>query len=86
MYRSLLTIMLLGLLVACEQSQPGPTPPGTDTPIPLGPNSVTGVASDTQGRPIEGARVLLEPAMHEGSLEVFTDSSGRYAITDLPDR
>lgn len=85
MRRSLLAIMLIGFLVACGQGQPGSTPPGTDTPTPLGPDSVTGVASDTQGRPIEGARVLLEPAMHEGSVEVFTDASGRYAITDLPD-
>lgn len=77
----LLPLLLVITLAACTQTGVNPTPPGTPQPAPY---SVTGVAVDTQGRPIAGARVWLEPAVTTGLVEVTTDSSGRYLVTDLP--
>jgi hypothetical protein len=45
--------------------------------------SVQGVAVDARGRPIEGARVWLNPDGIYGRTEVVTDSAGRYSIGDL---
>ena len=46
-------------------------------------NSVTGVILDTQGRPIEGAKVWIEPALTTGLVEVRTGADGRYSATSL---
>lgn len=58
---------------------------GTE-PEPLDPEpfTVTGRVVDTQGNPIEGAKVALEPAMHEGQLITHTDSNGIYEFVDVP--
>lgn len=77
--RPLLTMISLAVMVnACSQTGSTPT-------IPVQPASVTGVALDTQGRPIAGAKVWTEPALTTGLVEVSTDSSGIYSVTDLPD-
>jgi hypothetical protein len=56
-----------------------------DNPGGLEPNSVQGQAVDTQGRPIAGAKVWINPAVTWGAVvEVRTDASGRYRVTGLP--
>lgn len=81
--RVILHATLTGLLAACTQ---GGVPPAPNGPPVVGqpePYSVTGTAMDTQGRPIAGAKVWIEPALTTGLIEVTTDSSGRYLVTDL---
>lgn len=48
-------------------------------------NTVTGIVLDTQGRPIEGAKVWIEPALTTGLVEVRTGADGRYTATSLID-
>jgi hypothetical protein len=48
-------------------------------------NTVTGIVLDTQGRPIEGAKVWIEPALTIGLVEVRTGADGRYSATSLID-
>ena len=90
--RVLLLVSLVGLLAACTQPgvAPGPTPTPSPAPTPgptpgqPEPYSVTGVAVDTQGRPIAGAKVWINPALTFGEVvETSTDSSGRYLVTGL---
>jgi hypothetical protein len=45
--------------------------------------SVTGLVTDTQGRPIEGAKVWIQPALTTGLVETRTGSDGRYLATSL---
>lgn len=80
----LLLVTLGVLLAACTQGGVPPVGPGAPSVGQPGPYSVTGVAVDTQGRPIAGAKVWIEPAVTTGLVEVTTDSSGRYLVTDLP--
>jgi len=78
-----IALALSALLAACGGSGTAPTDPG-GAPTPVGPYSVTGVALDTQGRPIAGAKVWIDRALTFGSVvEVTTDDSGRYLVTDL---
>lgn len=84
--RVLLLVSSVGLLTACPQSGvvPGPTPTPGPTPGQPEPYSVTGVAVDTQGRPIAGAKVWIDRSLTFASVvEVMTDSSGRYLVTGL---
>lgn len=54
---------------------------GPAQPVPF---TVTGTARDTQGRPLAGAKVELEPALHEGVLSTRTDANGVYTFVDVP--
>lgn len=71
-----------------------PLPPQAPTPTtqplpPTRPGTVTGMAVDTQGRPIIGARVWIVPALTTGLVEVRTDSNGVYVgegLLDVPYR
>ena len=75
---------LIASLAACTQSGMAPVPPGAPVVGQPEPYSVTGVALDTQGRPIAGAKVWINPALTFGEVvEVTTDSSGRYLVTGL---
>ena len=49
------------------------------------PGTVTGTVVDTQGRPIAGARVWVQPAITTGLVEVRTDNQGRYVASSLID-
>ncbi len=49
------------------------------------PRTVTGTVVDTQGRPISGSRVWIQPALTTGPVEVRTDSQGRYVASSLID-
>lgn len=78
--RGLLLMLIAVLFAACTQGTETPGP----NPGPAQPYSVAGVAVDTQGRPIAGAKVWIEPALTTGLVEVTTDSNGRYLVMDLP--
>jgi len=76
------------------QPTPQPAPPVTQTPAqpgqptappPTRPGTVTGTVVDTQGRPIAGARVWIQPAITTGLVEVRTDANGRYLAEGLID-
>jgi hypothetical protein len=82
--RYMLLTLLVGPLTSCTQNGAGPVAPGTPPIAQPGPNSVAGVAIDTQGRPIAGAKVWIEPAVTTGLVEVTTDVNGHYLVTDLP--
>jgi hypothetical protein len=60
---------------------PSTTTPSSETQL----NTVTGIVLDTQGRPIEGAKVWIEPALTTGLVEVRTGANGRYSATSLID-
>lgn len=47
--------------------------------------TVSGTVVDSLGRPIEGARVMVVPALTTGSVEVTTDANGRYLVEGLLD-
>ncbi len=68
------------LLAACTQGGVTPVGPGTPTVGQPEPYSVAGVAVDTQGRAIAGAKVWIEPALTTGLAEVTTDGDGRYLV------
>lgn len=50
-----------------------------------GAGTVSGTALDTAGQPLQGARVLIVPAVTTGDVEVHTDGAGHYSVTDLPE-
>jgi hypothetical protein len=64
---------------------PAPAAPGAPGPSSLAPRTVTGTVVDTQGRPIAGAKVWIQPALTTGLVEVRTDADGRYRATSLID-
>ena len=85
--------LLLGGAAAAG-TQPAPSPASPAAPSNAGTtaaanaaqpgmNSVTGVVLDTQGRPIEGAKVWIEPALTTGLVELRTGADGRYSATSL---
>jgi Carboxypeptidase regulatory-like domain len=49
----------------------------------VAPFTVTGIVLDTNGRPLEGARVRLNADFIYGRVEVTTGADGRYVIRDL---
>lgn len=55
------------------------------SPSTAAPRSVTGTVVDTQGRPIAGARVWIQPALTTGVVEVRTNADGRYVAEGLID-
>lgn len=50
-----------------------------------GARTVSGTVLDTSGQPLQGARVLITPAVTTGDVEVHTDSAGNYSVSDLPE-
>lgn len=84
-FQVLLAFLMSGvLLTACTQGGTTPVGPGTPTVEQPAPYAVAGIAVDTQGRPIAGARVWIDRALTFGSVvEVTTDASGRYLVTGL---
>ncbi len=62
-------------------------PPANQPPAPQDarPGTVTGTVVDTQGRPIAGARVWVQPSITTGLVEVRTDANGRYLAQGLVD-
>jgi hypothetical protein len=80
------TLLVMGgaVLNACDSPTAESTnnPPGPNVPAPQ-PNSVTGVALDTQGRPIANATVWIEPALTTGLVQTRTDAEGRYTSSNL---
>lgn len=71
-----------------QPNQPAPPPnqPSTTVPAPPSqPGTVTGTVVDTQGRPIAGARVWVQPSITTGLVEVRTDANGRYVAQGLID-
>lgn len=73
-----------GQTPAQPPAQP-PLPAPTTPPVDTRPRTVTGTAVDTQGRPIAGARVWIQPAITTGLVEVRTDANGRYMAEGLID-
>lgn len=71
-----------------QPNQPAPpaNQPSTTVPAPPSqPGTVTGTVVDTQGRPIAGARVWVQPSITTGLVEVRTDANGRYVAQGLID-
>lgn len=69
-------------------AQPGPGgagQSGSSGSVNTQPGTVTGTVVDTQGRPIAGARVWIEPALTTGVVELRTDAQGRYTASSLID-
>lgn len=70
-------------LSACSEKDPAPSNGGNNggnnggTEAP-GPGTVTGIALDTQGRPIADAKVLLSPALQGTGHTGRTGADGRY--------
>lgn len=65
---------------------PAETPGATTVPATqTRPRTVRGRAVDTQGRPIAGARVWIDPSLTGGVVEVRTDEDGYYKAEDLLD-
>lgn len=64
-----------------------PAPPADQAQPPPAaqPRTVTGTVVDTQGRPIPGARVWIQPSITTGLVEVRTDATGRYLAQGLLD-
>ncbi len=63
-----------------------PSAPAPAAPVPVTaaqPRTVTGIALDTNGQPIAGARVWILPSLTTGVVEVRTDSQGRYLAEGL---
>lgn len=60
-----------------------PQQPGQSQQAGATAGTISGTVVDSLGRPIEGARVLVVPALTTGSVEVTTDASGRYVAQGL---
>jgi hypothetical protein len=85
-----LTISAAGAGAAQVPTAPTPQPPVNQPPTPQPmppsrPGTVTGTVVDTQGRPIAGARVWIQPSITTGLVEVRTDANGRYLAQGLVD-
>src|SRR5690606_24899973 len=85
-----LTISAAGAGAAKAPTAPTPQPPANQSPTPQPmppsrPGTVTGTVVDTQGRPIAGARVWIQPSITTGLVEVRTDANGRYLAQGLVD-
>ncbi len=68
-----------------NQPQPPASTPQPQPPAATQPRTVTGTVVDTQGRPIAGARVWVQPSITTGLVEVRTDANGRYVAQGLVD-
>lgn len=76
-------------LSACSEKDKNPNPNngnggdngGTEAPTP---GVVTGIALDTQGRPIADAKVLLAPALQGTGFTGRTGADGRYRFEGVP--
>lgn len=61
-----------------------PQQPGQPTQAAAsGAGTISGTVVDSLGHPIEGARVLVVPALTTGDVEVTTDADGRYLVQGL---
>jgi len=84
---------VLGIAMAftgCSEKDPAPNnggntqDGGTNAEAP-GPGTVTGIALDTQGRPIPDVKVHLAPALNQGTgVTGRTGADGRYRFEGLP--
>ena len=82
-----LALLLAGLTAACTTPlDADPSGPPTDSPSgpDRTPGTVSGTVLDTQGRPLAGARVWIQPSITTGVVETRTDAGGRYAVSGLP--
>jgi len=81
--------LMMALALGCEES---PTIAGkalaslisSATPFePYTLGVVSGVALDTRGKPIAGARIWVRPALTTGLLETMTDANGRDEVQGI---
>jgi Carboxypeptidase regulatory-like domain len=89
MFRKMIGLVCLFALslTACGQTTLTPTNPDNtpSNPVPQPETfAVTGVALDTQGKPIANAKVWIEPAVTTGLAETTTDAKGVYKMASLP--
>ncbi|XXF76945.1 carboxypeptidase-like regulatory domain-containing protein [Myxococcaceae bacterium GXIMD 01537] len=78
-------LALTFLLSACSGSKKPDDNPGTPTGEDLTPLTLSGTVLDTQGKPLAGATVIIDPPMHKGAVVVHTGADGRYKAESLPD-
>ena len=74
-HKYLAALLFLMLAAACENGSPGPDAAEEE----LG--YASGKVVDTQGKPLQGAEVVIENTMiYNSSLVVFTDANGMYKV------
>ena len=61
-----------------------PSPPPAPAPAPSMKGSVKGTVVDEDGKPVEGAKVVLEAPGLKAPLEAKTDAQGAYAFAKAP--
>jgi hypothetical protein len=74
--KTLVYLPILLALAACGSSVVGQTQP-------LEPGVVQGVAQDSQGKPIAGAKIWVRPTLTTGLLQATTDAQGRYRVKGI---
>ena len=79
-------LALTAILTACSDQKPPddrPNPPsGNGSPSPL---TVSGTVVDTQGKPLAGATVIVEPSITKGAVTLTTGADGKYRAESLLD-
>lgn len=78
-------VVLAALVTACSQksSDDKPTTPSGDEGA--SPLTVSGTVLDTQGKPLAGATVIIEPAITKGAVVLHSGADGRYKAESLLD-
>ena len=79
---AVMMLVAIGCGSAAESADPSPTGPD-DPGSSLSPGEVTGIARDSQGAPIAGAKIWIRPALTTGLLQATTDANGRYSVQGL---
>lgn len=82
--RRVVAALALTAAAACgggaDATDPSDGPPDTPPASDVSPGVVTGVALDTHGQPIAGARIWVRPAVTTGLLQATTGGDGRYRV------
>jgi hypothetical protein len=74
-HKQVAIVLYLLMAVACDKSDPGPDSVKTEH------GYAQGKVVDTQGKPLQGAEVVIENTMiYHSSLVVFTDANGIYKV------
>jgi Carboxypeptidase regulatory-like domain len=79
-----LRLEILGSSTSAATSEPSDPEPSDPSGV-LEPFTVTGIVLDTQGRPLENAKISIVPDLVGGNVNAVTDANGRYRVSSLVD-